>query len=45
LKRQQEQAYVLAKGRPPVPDRPLADIREWKYRGNRVHPTEKHLDT
>jgi site-specific DNA-methyltransferase (adenine-specific) len=44
MKRQHEQAYVLAKGRPPVPDRPPADIREWKYSGNRVHPTEKHVD-
>ena len=35
---------MLPKGRPPVPDRPLADIREWKYSGNRVHPTEKHVD-
>ena len=32
---------MLAKGRPPKPDRPLADVREWEYSGNRVHPTEK----
>jgi adenine-specific DNA-methyltransferase len=44
LKRQHEMAYVLAKGRPPKPDRPLADVRTWTYSGNRVHPTEKHVD-
>jgi site-specific DNA-methyltransferase (adenine-specific) len=36
-----EQAYVLAKGRPTKPDRPLDDVRPWEYTGNRVHPTEK----
>jgi adenine-specific DNA-methyltransferase len=44
LKRQHEMAYVLAKGRPPKPDRPLADVRTWTYSGNRVHPTEKRVD-
>lgn len=44
LKRQHEMAYVLAKGRPPKPDQPLADVRDWVYSGNRVHPTEKHVD-
>lgn len=44
VKRHHEMAFVLAKGRPPKPDRPLADVRAWAYSGDRVHPTEKHVD-
>jgi adenine-specific DNA-methyltransferase len=40
-----ESAYVLAKGRPPLPAAPISDVRPWKYSGNRVHPTEKSVDT
>jgi site-specific DNA-methyltransferase (adenine-specific) len=36
-----EQAYVLAKGRPAFPDKPLDDVQPWQYTGNRAHPTEK----
>ena len=36
-----EQAYVLARGRPQKPARPIADVRPWEYTGNRFHPTEK----
>jgi DNA modification methylase len=36
-----EAAYVLAKGRPPKPARPLADVQPWEYSGNKAHPTEK----
>ena len=36
-----EQAYVLAKGRPAKPSRPLDDVQPWEYTGNKVHPTEK----
>ena len=36
-----EQAYVLAKGRPAKPARPLDDVQPWEYTGNKVHPTEK----
>lgn len=36
-----ESAYVLAKGRPPLPASPLPDVMNWKYTGNRHHPTEK----
>lgn len=35
---QHESAYVLAKGRPPLP---LPDVIPWQYTGNRHHPTEK----
>jgi len=36
-----EQAYLLAKGEPALPARPLKDVQPWEYTGNRVHPTEK----
>lgn len=36
-----ESAYVLAKGRPPLPRRPLPDVLPFPYTGNRHHPTEK----
>jgi site-specific DNA-methyltransferase (adenine-specific) len=36
-----EQAYVLAKGRPPRPEKPLPDVLPWQHTGNRLHPTEK----
>lgn len=36
-----EQAYVLAKGRPAKPARPLDDVQPWEYTGNTMHPTEK----
>jgi len=36
-----EQAYVLAKGRPPKPSSPIDDVRPWEYTGNKAHPTEK----
>ncbi|EIH0348071.1 DNA methylase [Escherichia coli] len=36
-----ECAYILAKGRPRLPQNPLPDMLGWKYSGNRHHPTEK----
>jgi site-specific DNA-methyltransferase (adenine-specific) len=36
-----EQAYLLTKGRPRKPIKPLDDIQPWEYSGNRAHPTEK----
>lgn len=36
-----ECAYILAKGRPDLPQNPLPDVLGWKYSGNRHHPTEK----
>lgn len=41
LKARHEQAYLLAKGRPAQPHRPLDDVQPWEYSGNRIHPTEK----
>jgi DNA modification methylase len=41
MKRKHEQAYLLAAGRPRLPDHPIADVIEWQYTGNRLHPTQK----
>ncbi len=41
LKYQHESAFLLAKGRPPIPQDPLPDVLPWTYSGNRHHPTEK----
>jgi DNA modification methylase len=39
--RRHEQAYVLAKGLPHVPDSEISDVIPWQYTGNRLHPTQK----
>lgn len=36
-----EQAFLLAKGRPPLPKPPLGDVMEMPYSGNKFHPTQK----
>lgn len=42
LRYEHEQAYLLAKGRPAIPDAPLPDVIDgWRYTGNRLHPTQK----
>jgi DNA modification methylase len=38
---QHEQAYLLAKGRPPLPKQPLGDVIAMPYSGNKLHPTQK----
>jgi adenine-specific DNA-methyltransferase len=40
-----EAAYLLAKGSPALPERPLPDVLGWTYSGNRHHPTEKSPQT
>ena len=40
-----ECAYILAKGRPRLPENPLPDVQGWKYSGNRHHPTEKPVSS
>jgi adenine-specific DNA-methyltransferase len=40
---QHETAYLLAKGNPRPPKKPISDVIEWKYTGNKYHPTEKPL--
>ncbi|MGB6875244.1 MAG: DNA methyltransferase [Candidatus Acidiferrales bacterium] len=36
-----ENAYLLAKGSPSLPAQPIADVIEWHYSGNKLHPTQK----
>ncbi len=38
-----EQAYLLAKGKPPLPKHPIADVIDVDYSGNKLHPTQKPL--
>jgi len=41
LQYQHEQAFLLAKGRPPLPKQPLGDVMDMPYSGNKLHPTQK----
>jgi len=43
LSYQHEQAYLLAKGRPPLPNQPVADVIDMPYSGNKLHPTQKPM--
>jgi site-specific DNA-methyltransferase (adenine-specific) len=43
LRYQHEQAFLLAKGRPPLPKQPLGDVIEMPYSGNKLHPTQKPI--
>lgn len=36
-----EQAFLLAKGKPKLPEKPIEDVLQWEYTGNKLHPTEK----
>ena len=36
-----ESAYLLAKGKPALPSKPLPDVLDFPYSGNRLHPTQK----
>jgi DNA modification methylase len=40
-----EPAYLLAKGFPTFPDRPPPDVLDWHYSGNRLHPTQKPVQS
>jgi site-specific DNA-methyltransferase (adenine-specific) len=40
---QHETAFLLAKGRPPLPDAPLSDVFEWLREHETVHPNQKPL--
>jgi len=35
--------YLLAKGRPPLPAQPIADVIDMPYTGNKLHPTQKSV--
>lgn len=41
LRHSHEAAYLLAKGNAPAPADPIDDVIDWKYTGNRLHPTQK----
>jgi site-specific DNA-methyltransferase (adenine-specific) len=41
LRYQHEMAYLLAKGAPELPVRPVSDVIDYGYTGNRLHPTQK----
>jgi DNA modification methylase len=41
LSYEHESAYLMAKGRPPLPSSPVPDVLDWQYSGNRLHPTQK----
>ncbi|MGH9685461.1 MAG: DNA methyltransferase [Candidatus Acidiferrales bacterium] len=43
LQYQHENAYLLAKGNPPQPTQRIPDVIEWRYSGNKLHPTQKPL--
>ena len=43
LRYQHEQAYLLAKGEPARPERPIPDVLEMRYTGNHLHPTQKPI--
>jgi DNA modification methylase len=43
LRYQHEQAFLLAKGKPPLPKQPLGDVMEMPYSGNKLHPTQKPI--
>ncbi|HCN70713.1 MAG TPA: DNA methylase [Pusillimonas sp.] len=40
-----ESAYLLAKGKPALPVNPLPDLLPWKYTGNKLHPTQKPVES
>lgn len=39
-----ESAFLLAKGRPPLPSQPLPDVLPFAYTGNKLHPTQKPVE-
>jgi DNA modification methylase len=43
LRYHHENAYLLAKGNPSQPTQRIPDVLEWKYSGNKLHPTQKPL--
>jgi len=44
LKYHHEQAYLLAKGQPALPEHPIADVIDMPYSGNMLHPTQKPVE-
>jgi site-specific DNA-methyltransferase (adenine-specific) len=44
LRYEHEQAYLLAKGEPARPAKPIPDVLDFPYTGNRLHPTQKPIE-
>jgi DNA modification methylase len=40
-----EAAYLLAKGNPFLAADPIADMRDWDFTGNKLHPTQKPVSS
>ena len=40
-----EMAYLLVKGEPTAPVKPLPDVLPWRYTGNKLHPTQKPVES
>lgn len=43
LQYRHESAHLLAKGNPRAPEKPIPDVIEWQYTGNKLHPTQKPI--
>lgn len=43
LRHTHEQAYLLARGNPPMPAKPMIDVLPWEYIHNTLHPSQKPL--
>ena len=43
LRGQHATAYLLVKGKPTIPAAPLSDVMDWRYTGNKFHPTQKSV--
>jgi site-specific DNA-methyltransferase (adenine-specific) len=43
LQYQHEQAYLLAKGNPALPEHAIPDVIDMPYSGNKLHPTQKPI--
>ncbi len=44
LRYEHEQAYLLAKGDASYPERPIPDVLDFPYSGNKLHPTQKPVE-
>ena len=44
LRSEHEAAYLLAKGKPQRPAKPIGDVLDWTYSGNKLHPTQKPVE-
>lgn len=44
LRYEHEQAYLLAKGQPRLPEHPVPDVIDFPYTGNKMHPTQKPVE-